>query len=138
MAYRRSLGEKLEVSYQRTSMITSPEDARLLFDRWRQDARAVRVQLRSSAIFFDGVGTVSNFNLGTVELGGDSWKFTIPLSGASYSFSDPREIGMASVREAESAQYEFGISVDLPNGDRLVIMELKAPPTPGLDLADEN
>jgi len=116
-------------------MITSPEDASLLFDRWRQDARALKIQLRSSALFFDGVGTVSDFNLGTLDLAGESWRFTIPLSGANYSFSDPREIGMASVREAESAQYEFGIALDLPNGDRLVIMELKAPPQthPGPD-----
>ena len=119
-------------------MITSPEDASLLFDRWRQDARALKVQLRSSALFFDGVGTVSDFNLGTLDLGGDSWKLTIPLSGANYSFSDPREIGMASVREAESAQYEFGIALDLPNGDRLVIMELKAPPQTRLGLEEEN
>jgi len=109
-------------------MITSPEDASLLFDRWRQDARAVKVQLRSSALFFDGIARINDFNLATLELGGDSWKFTVPLAGANYSFSDPREIGMASVREAESAQYEFGISVDLPNGDRLVIIELRAPP----------
>jgi hypothetical protein len=116
-------------------MITSPEDASLLFDRWRQDARALKIQLRSSALFFDAVATVSDFNPRTLDLGGDSWKLTIPLTGAEYSFSDPREVGVASVREAESAQYEFGISLDLPNGDRLVIMELKAPPPthPGQD-----
>jgi hypothetical protein len=116
-------------------MITSPEDASLLFDRWRQDTRALKIQLRSSSLFFDGVGIVSDFNPRTLELGGDSWKFTIPLTGANYSFSDPREIGSASVREAESAQYEFGIALDLPNGDHLVIMELKAPPQthPGPD-----
>jgi hypothetical protein len=119
-------------------MITSPEDASLLFDRWRQDTRALKVQLRSSSLFFDGVGTVSDFNLGTLDLAGDSWKFTIPLTGANYSFSDPREIGSASVREAESAQYEFGISLDLPNGDRLVIMELKVPPQTHQGLDDEN
>jgi len=119
-------------------MIMSPEDASLLFDRWRQDARALKIQLRSSSLFFDGVGTVHDFNLGTLELGGDSWKFTIPLSGAKYSFSDPREIGLASVREAESAQYEFGISLDLPNGDRLAIMELKAPPPSHQGLDEEN
>ena len=119
-------------------MITSPEDASLLFDRWRQDARALKIQLRSSALFFDGVGTVSDFSLGTLDLGGESWRFTIPLSGANYSFSDPREIGMASVREAESAQYEFGIVLDLPNGDRLVIMELKAPPHTRPGLEEEN
>jgi hypothetical protein len=119
-------------------MITSPEDASLLFDRWRQDARALKVQLRSSSLFFDGIATVNDFNLDTLELGGDSWKFTIPLSGANYSFSDPREIGSASVREAESAQYEFGISLDLPNGDRLVIMELKAPLQTHQGLDEEN
>ena len=116
-------------------MITSPEDARLLFDRWRQDTRALKIQLRSSSLFFDGLGSVIDFNRNTLELGGDSWKFTIPLTGANYSFSDPREIGSASVRESESAQYEFGISLDLPNGDHLVIMELKVPPQthPGPD-----
>ena len=119
-------------------MITSPEDASLLFDRWRQDTRTLKIQLRSSSLFFDGLGTVSDFNLRTLDLGGDSWKFTIPLTGATYSFSDPREIGLASVRAAESAQYEFGISLDLPNGDRLVIMELKAPPETPQGRDDEN
>jgi hypothetical protein len=119
-------------------MITSSEDASLLFDRWRQDARALKVQLRSSSLFFDAVAAVSDFNPRTLDLGGDSWKLTIPLTGAQYSFSDPREVGTASVREAESAQYEFGISVDLPNGDRLVIMELKAPPQAHQGPADEN
>lgn len=119
-------------------MITSSEDASLLFDRWRQDARALKVQLRSSALFFDAVATVSDFNPRTLDLGGDSWKLTIPLTGAQYSFSDPREVGVASVRESEAAQYEFGISLDLPNGDRLVIMELKAPPETPQGRDDEN
>ncbi|HEY2842008.1 MAG TPA: hypothetical protein VGJ09_00095 [Bryobacteraceae bacterium] len=112
-------------------MITSPEDASLLFDRWKQDQRSLKIMLRSSALFFEAVGTVANFNPQTVELTGTSWRFTIPLAGATYSFSDPREVPIVSVREAESAQYELGIAVELPNGDKLGIMELKAfPPFP--------
>jgi hypothetical protein len=109
-------------------MITSPEDAGLLFDRWRQDERLLRVQLRSSSLFFEALGMMGDFNPLALELTGDAWKFTIPLDGAQFTFSDPREIAIASVREAESAQYELGVSVELPNGDRLVIMELKGPP----------
>ena len=48
----------------------------------------------------------------------------------NFSFSDPREIPVASVRESETAQYEFGIALQLPNGDQLVIMELKASSQP--------
>jgi hypothetical protein len=107
-------------------MIASPEDASLLFDRWREDARPLKLRLWSSSLFFDAVGAVTAFNPDNVELGGDSWKFTIPLDAVSFSFSDPREIPVASVREAETAQYEFGIVLELPNGDRLIIMELKA------------
>ena len=107
-------------------MIASPEDAGLLFDRWREDARPLKIRLWSSSLFFDAVGTVTAFNSESVELGGDSWKFTVPLGSVSFSFSDPREIPVASVRQSETAQYEFGIVLELPNGDRLIIMELKA------------
>jgi hypothetical protein len=107
-------------------MIASPEDARLFFDRWKEAASTLKVRLWASALFFDAVGTLADFSPENLELGGDSWKFTIPLESVTFSFSDPREIPMASVREAETAQYEFGIALQLPNGDQLIIMELKA------------
>ena len=106
-------------------MIASPEDARLFFDRWKEDRPPLKVRMWASSLFFDAVGTVGDFTTGTLELRGDSWKFTIPLKGVSFSFSDPREIPVASVRDSESAQYEFGVALQLPNGDRLTIMELK-------------
>jgi hypothetical protein len=111
-------------------MIASPEDARLFFDRWREDAPPLRVRLWASSLIFDAVGTVTDFTSENLELGGDSWKFTIPLASVNFSFSDPREIQVASVREAETAQYEFGIALELPNGDRLIIMELTASSQP--------
>ena len=107
-------------------MIATPEDARLFFDRWKEDKPSLKVRMWASSLFFDAIGSVTDFTLETVELGGDSWKFTIPLDGVTFSFSDPREIPVASVRETETAQYEFGIALQLPNGDQLVIMELKA------------
>jgi len=107
-------------------MIATPEDARLFFDRWKEDRSSLKVRLWASSLIFDAIGTVTDFTSQTLELGGDSWKFTIPLASANFSFSDPREIPLASVRESETAQYEFGIALQLPNGDQLVIMELKA------------
>jgi hypothetical protein len=111
-------------------MIASPEDARLFFDRWKEEKPPLKVRLWASTLFFDAVGTVTDFNSQNLELGGDSWKFTVPLDGAAFSFSDPREIPVASVRELETAQYEFGMVVELPNGSRLIIMELKASSQP--------
>jgi hypothetical protein len=78
-------------------------------------------------LIFDGVGAVTDFTPAQVQVGGDAWSFTIPLAEAGYSFSDPREIPVASVREAEAARYEFGLAINLAGGDRLVLMELKAP-----------
>ena len=112
-------------------MIATPDDARLFFDRWKEDQPPLKVRLWASSLFFDAVGTVTDFTSESVELGGDSWKFTIPLDGVTFSFSDPREIPVASVRESETAQYDFGIVLELPNGDRLIIMELKASSQPG-------
>jgi len=106
-------------------MITTPEDARLFFDRWKEDRPPLKVRMWASSLFFDAFGTVTAFTSETLELGGDSWKFTIPLKGVNFSFSDPREIPVASVREQQTAQYEFGIALQLPNGDQLIIMELK-------------
>ena len=117
-------------------MIATPEDARLFFDRWKEERPSLKVRLWVSALIFDAIGTVADFTSQTLELGGDSWKFTIPLEGVSFSFSDPREIPLPSVRESETAQYEFGIALQLPNGDQLVIMELKASSQPPGDSDD--
>ena len=111
-------------------MIATPDDARLFFDRWKEDQPTLKVRLWASSLFFDAVGTLSDFTSETLELSGPSWKFTIPLEGVNFRFSDPREIPLASVRESETAQYEFGIALQLPNGDQLVIMELKASSQP--------
>jgi|SRR6185312_13662795 hypothetical protein len=117
-------------------MIASPEDARLFFDRWKEDRPPLKVRMWASSLFFDAVGTVADFTSETLELGGPSWKFTIPLEGVNFLFSDPREIPVASVRESETAQYEFGISLQLPNGDQLMIMELKASTQPASESDD--
>jgi hypothetical protein len=117
-------------------MIASPEDARLFFDRWKEDRPPLKVRMWASSLLFDAVGTVGDFTSETLELRGDSWKFTIPLEGVSFSFSDPREIPVASVRDSESAQYEFGIALQLPNGDQLTIMELKESSQPAGESED--
>ncbi len=111
-------------------MIATPEDARLFFDRWKEERPSLKLRLWASSLVFDAIGTVADFTSQSLELAGDSWKFTIPLEGVSFSFSDPREIPLASVRESETARYEFGIALQLPNGDQLVIMELKASSLP--------
>jgi hypothetical protein len=107
-------------------MIASPEDARLLFSKWQEEQPPLRIKLLSSSLMFEAVGTVRSFSPATLELRGDTWQFTIPLDGVGITFSDPREIPLASVRETETARYEFGLALDLPNGDRLALMELKA------------
>jgi hypothetical protein len=109
-------------------MIASAEDARLFFLRWQENASPVQIKLRSSALVFDGVGVVLGVNRGALQVGGESWQFTIPLEGAGFSFSDPRETSLASVRQAESEKYDFGLAVDLANGDRIALMELKSEP----------
>jgi hypothetical protein len=106
-------------------MITSPEDAGLLFKRWSEDSAPLRIKLRSAAVIFEGVGLVESFNSSVLNLGGNSWQLAIPLGGANFTFSDPREAPVASVREAEAARYEFGLSLNLASGDRLALMELK-------------
>ena len=106
-------------------MDTSAEEARLLFEKWAESAAAVRLLLFSSALVIDGVGRVRAFGA-ALELGGDSWQITVPLEGASFVFSDPREIPLASVRAAESARYELGLAIHLPNGDRFSLRELKS------------
>ena len=117
-------------------MIATPEDARLFFARWKEDRPPLKVRMWAASLFFDAVGTVGDFTPETLELRGDSWKFTIPLEGVNFSFSDPREIPLASVRDSESAQYEFGIALQLPNGDQLTIMELKASSQPASESDD--
>jgi hypothetical protein len=105
-------------------MIASADDARLLFSKWRDSSPGIRIKLMSSSLIFDGVGVVTDFAPGSLQLGGDAWQFTIPLGDVSFSFSDPREIPVASIRELEGQKYEFALSVRLPNGDELVLMEL--------------
>jgi hypothetical protein len=106
-------------------MILSADDARLLFHRWRDDSTHVRIRLLSQLLIFDGVGVVTEAAGETLGFEGSAWRLDLPLEGAEFSFSDPREIPIASVRESESRQYEFGIAIDLASGDRLTILELK-------------
>ncbi|HEY7336368.1 MAG TPA: hypothetical protein VH639_15865 [Bryobacteraceae bacterium] len=109
-------------------MIVSSDDARLLFSRWKEESAGVRIRLLSSALIFDGAGVVAEFSPETLGFNGPSWQLTVPLSDAEFSFSDPREIPLASVREAESARYEFGVAIKLSTGDQLTILEMKAVP----------
>src|SRR5258708_165479 len=106
-------------------MNTTPDDAHLIFDGWRDRSSPLRIQLRSSSLVFEGKGTVVHSAMDSIALGGDSWRFTVPLEDAIFEFSDPREIPIASIREVESAQYEFGLAVLLGSGDRLVLVEFK-------------
>jgi hypothetical protein len=108
-------------------MITTFEDATLLFGRWKEEAPTLRVKLMSNSLIFEAAGTLTDFTIQALQLSGPAWQFTIPLAGAQYTFSDPREIAVQSVRETESAKYEFGLALELPNGDRLVLLELKKP-----------
>jgi hypothetical protein len=106
-------------------MIASADDAGLLFSKWLDASPGIRIKLMSSSLIFEALGTVTDFAPGTLQLGGDAWQFTIPLGDVIFSFSDPREIPVASVRDVESEKYEFALSIRLPNGDELVLMELK-------------
>jgi hypothetical protein len=106
-------------------MDASADEARLLFQKWAESSTAVRIRLVSSQVIFDGVGAVQAFSDSTLELGGDSWQVTLPLTGATYVFSDPRDVPNTRVREAEESRYELGLAVDLPSGDRVVLLELK-------------
>jgi len=110
-------------------MVTSPEDARLLFTRWIEDAAPLRIRLRSAALIFEGVGVAQSFDSNVLNLGGETWQVVLPLSGASFTFSDPREAPAGSVREAEASRYEFGLAMDLASGDRLALIEIKVPDT---------
>ena len=108
-------------------MITTFEDARLLFGRWKDSAPALRVKLMTDGLVLEATGTLIDFTVQALQLAGAAWQFTIPLAGANYVFSDPREIAVRSVRETESAKYEMGLALELPGGDRLVLLELKQP-----------
>jgi len=106
-------------------MVTSTEDARLLFTRWLEDASLLRIRFRNSALIFEGAGVLQSFDMSVLSLGGETWQLVVPVSGATFAFSDPREAAAASIRAAESARYEFGLALDLANGDRLALMEMK-------------
>lgn len=101
------------------------DDARLLFARWREEAPPLRLTLRNPSLIFQATGRLVDFNPTALQLHGASWQLTIPIEGARFTFSDPREIASQAVRAVETAKYEFGLAVDLPNGDRVAIMELK-------------
>jgi hypothetical protein len=108
-----------------TRMVTSAEDARLLFARWQEESSAIHIRLASSRLVFQATGGVNAFTADTLEMSGDSWTFTIPLHDASYAFSDPREIPRESVRRLEASRYELGLLLRLPNGDQLALLELR-------------
>lgn len=106
-------------------MIATFEDAHLLFARWKGDASLLRVKLMSNSLVFEASGVVAEYTHAALQLGGPDWMFTIPIEGAKFTFSDPREIPIASIRQLETAKYEFGLAIELPSGDRLVLLEVK-------------
>ncbi|HEX5432381.1 MAG TPA: hypothetical protein VFW83_10470 [Bryobacteraceae bacterium] len=118
-------------------VIATADDARLLFSKWTEAEASLRIKLFSSWLMLDAVGVITAFNPTSVQCSGESWNMTIPVAGAEYSFSDPRESPVASVRESEASRYEFGLSIDLPNQDRLVILELKPAPAEEADIDGE-
>ncbi len=102
----------------------------MLFGRWKEEAPPLRVKLISNSLVFEATGTVGDFTHGTLQLNGPAWQFTVPLTGAEFTFSDPREIPIAAVRNIETSRYEFGLALGLPSGDRLVLMEIKSQEEP--------
>jgi hypothetical protein len=109
-------------------MNTTFEDAHLLFARWKEDGSQLRVKLMTNALVFEGTGSVAEYTYSMLQLGGPAWQFTLPIEGARFIFSDPREIPIASVRDREVAKYEFGLAIELTSGDRLVLLEVKQEP----------
>lgn len=106
-------------------MIATFEDAHLLFARWKDDASRLRVKFMTHSLVLEARGSVTEYTHTTLQLSGTDWQFTIPIEGAKFTFSDPREIPVASIRQAEVAKYEFGLAVEIPSGDRLVLLEIK-------------
>ena len=109
-------------------MQTTFEDAHLLFDRWQKESRTLRVKLLTNRLVFEATGTVVEHSIAALQLNGPAWTFTVPIEGSEFQFSDPREIPIAAVRDAETAKYEFGLAMALPTGDRLVLLEIKGSP----------
>lgn len=105
-------------------MTVSLEEALLLFNRWSDESVSVQVKYSSSSVMFEGVGA-AELNGNSVQFSGPTWRLILPLERAEFVFSDPREVPNPNVREAESAKYEFGVSVTLANGDRVTLLELK-------------
>jgi hypothetical protein len=108
-------------------MILSFDEALLLFQKWQHESMLLRIKFSTASLVFDATGIVREYSRSSVDLGGDSWRFTALLEGASMSFSDPREIPVASVRQSESDKYELGVALQLSSGERLLLMELKDP-----------
>lgn len=106
-------------------MIATFEDAYLLFARWKHDASPLRVKLITNSLVFEATGFVTEYTHATLQLGTPEWMLTLPTEGAKYTFSDPREIPIASIRQLETAKYEFGLAAELVSGDRLVLLEVK-------------
>lgn len=104
------------------------EDAHLFFARWKDDQNPLRIKLWSPGTVFEAIGYVGEFTHAALQLNGPDWQATLPIESAAYTFSDPREIPLPSIRNIESARYDFGLAIELPTGDRLVLMELKQDP----------
>jgi hypothetical protein len=106
-------------------MLASFADAHLFFDRWKENLTMLRIKLWSPSMVLEATGNVGEFTHAALQLNGHEWQITIPIETAKYTFSDPREIPIAAIRDIETAKYEFGLALELPSGDRLVLMEIK-------------
>lgn len=101
------------------------QDAHLFFTRWKDDTTPLRVKLWTPTVIFEATAYLGEFTHAALQLNGPDWQLTLPIEGSNFTFSDPREIPIHSIRNIESARYEFGLAIELPTHDRLVLMELK-------------
>jgi hypothetical protein len=107
-------------------MLATFQDAHLIFARWKDDLTSLRVKLWTPTLVFEATAYLGEFTHAALQLNGPDWQLTLPIEGSQYTFSDPREIPIPSIRHIETARYEFGLAIELASGHRLVLMELKS------------
>jgi len=106
-------------------MIVSQEEAFLVLAKWLENSPLLRIILLSSSGMFNAIGSLESFEQVGLELKGSDWELTIPFAGATFAFADPRESDSIVVRAPASEQYECGLELKFPDGDRLILLELK-------------
>jgi hypothetical protein len=118
-------------------MITSVEEAMGVLNKWKNDPREIQVVFtgagedgvpppeKAVACFWGFVKSVLPARVSVVSRMDPFFSISIELTGARFTYGDPREASTLQERDYLASKYVCSLAIVLPTGGRCVLAELR-------------